>query len=82
MSMATIRISETDALGRLQLDTLGAPHAIAASLIEHETTFGVLVLLLTVVSTLGFGQHYVIDLVAAVPYAAAAQASSFDSLAG
>jgi signal transduction histidine kinase len=39
------RISETDALGRLLLDTLGAPRAIAASLIEHETTFGVLVLL-------------------------------------
>jgi signal transduction histidine kinase len=39
------RVSETDALGRLVLDTLGAPHAIAASLIEHETTFGVLVLL-------------------------------------
>jgi len=39
------RVSETDALGRLLLDTLGAPHAIAASLIEHETTFGVLVLM-------------------------------------
>jgi signal transduction histidine kinase len=39
------RVSETDALGRLILDTLGAPYAIAASLIEHETTFGVLVLL-------------------------------------
>jgi signal transduction histidine kinase len=39
------RVSETDALGRLLLDTLGTPYAIAASLIEHETTFGVLVLL-------------------------------------
>jgi len=39
------RISETDALGRLLLDTLETPYAIAASLIEHETVFGVLVLL-------------------------------------
>ena len=39
------RVGETDALGRLLLETVGAPHAIAASLIEHETVFGVLVLL-------------------------------------
>ena len=37
-------ILETDALGRLLLDTLGTRHAIVAPLIEHETTFGVLVL--------------------------------------
>lgn len=36
---------DTDALGRLRLDTFGARSAIAAPLIEHETTFGVLVLL-------------------------------------
>ena len=40
-----VAIGEVDALGRLLLDTFGAPHAIAAPLIEHETTFGVLVLL-------------------------------------
>ena len=37
-------IEPTDALGRLILDTLGAPHAIAATLVEHETVFGVLIL--------------------------------------
>jgi len=36
--------SDGDALGRLLLETLGASHAIAAPLIEHETVFGVLVL--------------------------------------
>ncbi len=35
---------DTDALGRLQLDTFGAKSAIAAPLVEHETTFGVLIL--------------------------------------
>jgi len=35
---------ETDALGRLQLDAFGARSAIAAPLIEHETSFGVLIL--------------------------------------
>jgi signal transduction histidine kinase len=35
---------ETDALGRLQLDTFGAKSAVAAPLVEHETTFGVLIL--------------------------------------
>jgi signal transduction histidine kinase len=39
------RVPGTDALGRLLLDTLGAPHAVAASLIDHEAVFGVLVLL-------------------------------------
>jgi len=38
-------VSETDALGRLLLDTFGARHAIAAPLVEHATTYGVLVLL-------------------------------------
>jgi signal transduction histidine kinase len=42
---AIARISETDALGRLLLDTFGAPHAVAASLIEHDSVFGILVLL-------------------------------------
>jgi len=36
---------------------------------------GLAVVALMVVATLGFGYHYVIDLVAAVPFAAAAQAS-------
>jgi hypothetical protein len=34
---------------------------------------GALVVVLTIVATLGFGEHYVIDLVAAVPYAVVAQ---------
>ena len=38
-------VLETDALGRLRLDTFGARNAIAAPLVEHETTFGVLILL-------------------------------------
>jgi signal transduction histidine kinase len=37
-------VRETDALGRLLLDTLGAHHAIAAPLVEHATLYGVLVL--------------------------------------
>ncbi|GAC1545860.1 MAG: hypothetical protein NVS3B16_15750 [Vulcanimicrobiaceae bacterium] len=37
-------IAASDALGRLLLDTLATPYAIAAPLVEHETTFGVLVL--------------------------------------
>jgi signal transduction histidine kinase len=37
-------VRETDPLGRLLLDTLGTPHAIAAPLVEHETVFGVLLL--------------------------------------
>ncbi len=40
-----VPIAQTDALGRLLLATLGAPHAIAACAIEHETSFGALVLL-------------------------------------
>jgi signal transduction histidine kinase len=40
-----VPIAETDALGRLLLATLGAPHAIAACAIEHGTIFGTLVLL-------------------------------------
>jgi signal transduction histidine kinase len=36
---------DTDVLGRLRLDTFGARSAIAATLVEHETTFGVLILL-------------------------------------
>jgi signal transduction histidine kinase len=38
-------LTETDALGRLRLATFGAQSAIAAPLVEHETTFGVLILL-------------------------------------
>ncbi len=38
-------IVATDAFGRLMLDTLGAPFAIAAPLVEHETVFGVLLLM-------------------------------------
>jgi signal transduction histidine kinase len=37
-------IVATDAFGRLVLDTLDAPYAMFASLIEHGTVFGVLVL--------------------------------------
>ena len=48
-------ISATDALGRLLLDTLGAPHAIAAPLVEHETVFGVLLLTR---ATLAFEEHF------------------------
>lgn len=40
-----VPIAQTDALGRLLLATFDAPHAIAACAIEHETMFGVLVLL-------------------------------------
>jgi len=40
-----VALLETDVLGRLRLDTFGARSAIAASLVEHETSFGVLVLL-------------------------------------
>ena len=40
-----VAIGQTDPLGRLLLDTFGAPYGIAAALVEHETTFGVLVLL-------------------------------------
>jgi signal transduction histidine kinase len=40
-----VTLLETDALGRLRLDTFGARSAIAASLVEHETSFGVLVVL-------------------------------------
>lgn len=36
--------AESDALGRLLLETLGSRAAIAAPLVEHETLFGVLVL--------------------------------------
>jgi signal transduction histidine kinase len=46
---------ETDALGRLRLSTFGAQSAIAAPLVEHETTFGVLVLLRR---TAAFEPHY------------------------
>jgi hypothetical protein len=35
--------------------------------------FGVFIVLFTVIATLGFGEHYVIDLVAAVPYSVAMQ---------
>ncbi len=38
-------IVASDALGRLLLDTLEAPYAIAAPLVEHETVFGVLLLM-------------------------------------
>jgi signal transduction histidine kinase len=38
-------VTGNDPLGRLLLDTLGAAHAIAAPLREHETLFGVLIVL-------------------------------------
>jgi signal transduction histidine kinase len=38
-------VLDTDVLGRLRLDTFGVRSAIAATLLEHETTFGVLILL-------------------------------------
>jgi signal transduction histidine kinase len=46
---------EGDLLGRLRLDTFGAQSAIAATLVEHETTFGVLILLRRSAS---FEPHY------------------------
>ena len=40
-----VTIDANDAFGRLLLDTLGMPYAIAVPLVEHATTFGVLILL-------------------------------------
>jgi signal transduction histidine kinase len=48
-------IVATDALGRLLLDTLAAPYAIAAPLVEHETVFGVLILMR---ATVAFEDHF------------------------
>ncbi len=75
---ATIR--GTDALGRLLLDTLGAPHAIAAPLVEHATCYGVLVLLR---DTAPFETHFDEGLGPYVDQAAIAlaQASLFVQLA-
>jgi signal transduction histidine kinase len=42
-----VTLGSADALGRLVLETLGAPYAIAATLVEHATVFGILVLLRT-----------------------------------
>jgi signal transduction histidine kinase len=38
-------VRETDAFGRLLIDTLGAHYAIAGPLVEHDVLFGVLVVL-------------------------------------
>jgi signal transduction histidine kinase len=42
---AIVPVGGADAVGRLLVDAFGHPHAIAAPLVEHETVFGVLVLL-------------------------------------
>ncbi len=75
-----VTIGETDALGRLLLDTFGVMHAIAAPLVEHETTFGVLVLLRAAVP---FEPHFEEALSAYVDQGAIAlaQASLFVQLA-
>ncbi len=39
-----VAIEASDPFGRLLLETLGASHAIAARVVEHDATFGVLVL--------------------------------------
>jgi signal transduction histidine kinase len=77
-SIAFVR--ETDALGRLLLDTLGAPHAIAAALIEHASLYGVLVLLR---ESAPFEAHFDEGLTAYVDQAAIAlaQAALFVQLA-
>lgn len=64
---------ETDALGRLQLDTFGAKSAIAAPLVEHETTFGVLIL---VRRDAAFEPHYEEGLAAFADQAAIALAQA------
>lgn len=76
--IATIR--ETDALGRLLLDTLGTPYAVAAPLVEHESVFGVLVLLRRAIP---FEAHFEEGLASYVDQAAIAlaQASLFVQLA-
>jgi len=76
--MTTIR--QTNALGRLLLDTLEAPYAIAAPLVEHETVFGVLMLLRT---NAQFEPHFEEGLAYYVDQAAIAlaQASLFVQLA-
>ena len=77
-AIATIR--ETDALGRLLLATLGTPYAVAAPLVEHESIFGVLVLLRREVP---FEAHFDEGLASYVDQAAIAlaQASLFVQLA-
>jgi signal transduction histidine kinase len=64
---------DTDALGRLQLDTFGAKSAIAAPLVEHETTFGVLIL---VRRSDSFEAHYEEGLAAFADQAAIALAQA------
>ena len=70
---------ETDALGRLQLETFGAKSAMAAPLVEHETTFGVLIL---VRRDAAFEPHYEEGLAAFADQAAIAiaQANLFAQL--
>lgn len=75
-----IAIEPGDALGRFVLGTLGATHAIAAPLVEHETTFGVLVLSREGVpfeANFGEGLRYYVDQAAI----ALAQARLFIALA-
>jgi len=68
-----VPIASTDALGRLLLATLEAPHAIAACAVEHETTFGALVLLRR---TLPFEAHFDEGLAAYIDQAAIALAQA------
>lgn len=77
---SVVAVRETDALGRLLLDTLGAPHAIAAALVEHATVYGVLVLLRR---NAPFEAHFEEGLIAYVDQAAIAlaQAALFVQLA-
>lgn len=77
---AIVPVRETDAFGRLLLDTFGAPHAIAASLVEHAAFYGVLVLLR---ADTPFEEHFEESLSAYVDQAAIAlsQAALFVQLA-
>ena len=74
------RVPQTDALGRLLLDTLETAYAIAAPLVEHETVFGVLIL---VRAGAAFEPHFEEGLAYYVDQAAIAlaQASLFVQLA-
>jgi signal transduction histidine kinase len=42
---AIVPVGESEAVGRLVLETFGLPHGVAAPLVEHDQVFGVLVLL-------------------------------------
>jgi signal transduction histidine kinase len=68
-----VTLLDTDVLGRLRLDTFAAQSAIAAALVEHETTFGVLILLRR---NAAFEPHYEEGLAAFVDQAAIALAQA------